>query len=337
MIKVKRYVKKNVSDSPNIAYYCSIWPKYNDFYSSKKYIISYSSSAKYNWNYLDHLISGYQDEMTENLKFWRTRYLLIPFDGDKINNFSSSATPPNEVFDEEEVLVAGFLKFVDFFDKNQSNPKGEREKINPPRFPKKKISITMTTFDSAAYVRGELLGINLGTKSEIQTTMPSKKGLTKNSAFEVIANAMQQAEGGLSFSDRLWHFITYRNVFIGRECVDWLIQNFSDIDSREDAVNFGNKLLSLGHFEHVLAKHGFLDGHYFYRINQDYVSQELLQKTKATSNLSWFKTLSMSHLDVFGADPESKSSKSTIAKPRQGMKFKRTERIGILNRLIIQF
>ena len=62
---------------------------------------------------MDHLVSGYQSEMTENLRFWRTRYLLIPFDGEKIskNNFSSN---PIEVFDEEEVLVAGFLKFIDF-------------------------------------------------------------------------------------------------------------------------------------------------------------------------------------------------------------------------------
>jgi hypothetical protein len=263
--------------------------------------------------------------MTENLKFWRTRYLLIPFNGDKI---SKTATPSNEEFDEEEVLVAGFLKFVDFFDKNQSIPKAEKEK-------KKRINITMTTFDAAVHVRGEILGIN--PKSESQIIVPSKKGLTKNSPFEIIANAMQQAEGGVDFNDRLWHFITYRNVFIGRECVDWFIQNFSDIDSREDAVNFGNKLLGLGNFEHVLSKHGFLDGHYFYRIKQDYVSQEILQKSKTVSNLSWFKTLSMSHVDLLSGDQEPKASKLTIAKPRQSMKFKRTERIGIFIYLIFQY
>lgn len=280
---------------------------------------------------MDHLISGYQDEMTENLRFWRTRYLLIPFDGDKIskNSFSSPSAPTNEVFDEEEVLVAGFLKFIDFFDKYQSISKGDKEKINPTRFAKKRINIAMTTFDTAVHVRGELLRINDADKSESQATLPSKKGLTKSTPFDTIANAMQQIEGGVNLSDRLWHFITYRNVFIGRDCVDWFIQNFSDIDSREDAVDFGNQLLSLGHFEHVLAKHGFLDGHYFYRINQEFLSQEILQKAKGSSNLSWFKTLSRSHLDIFNADHEQKSSKANI-KPRQNNKFKRTERIGII-------
>jgi hypothetical protein len=267
--------------------------------------------------------------MTENLKFWRTRYLLIPCDGDKL---SKTAAPLNEVFDEEEVLVAGFLKFVEFFDKNQSMAKGEKEKINQTRFAKNRINITMTTFDASVHVRGEILGINLGNRYETQSIVPIKKGLNKNSSFEMIANAMQQPEGGVNFSDRLWHFITYRNVFIGRECVEWFIQNFSDIDSREDAVNFGNKLLGLGHFEHVLAKHGFLDGHYFYRINSNYTSQELLQKAKGASSLSWFKALSISHLDLLNADQEPKSSK--LLKPRQRMKFKRTERIGIF-RLII--
>lgn len=265
--------------------------------------------------------------MTENLRFWRTRYLLIPFDGDKIarNSFSSSSAPTNEVFDEEEVLVAGFLKFVDFFDKYQSISKGDKEKT---RFAKKRINITMTTFDAAVHVRGELLRLNLAEKAESQAILPMKKGLNKNTPFEIIANAMQQLEGGVNLSDRLWHFITYRNVFIGKDCVDWLLQNFSDIDSREDAVNFGNRLLSLGHFEHVLAKHGFLDGHYFYRINQKFLSQELLQKVKGSSNLSWFKALSRSHLEIVNSDHEPKSTKFSAV--RENMKFNRTERIGIV-------
>ena len=271
--------------------------------------------------------------MTENLKFWRTRYLLIPFESEKISKNSFSASP-DEVFDEEEVLVAGFLKFVDFFDKNQSTSKGEKEKMNSTGLAKKGVNIILTTFDPAIHVRGELLGNNRSERSDSTPAVTIKERLTKNAPFETIAKNMQQSENGVNFSDRLWHFITYRHVFIGKDCVDWFLQNFADIDSREDAVNFGNILLNQGYFEHVLAKHGFLDGHYFYRIKQEYVSQDLVLKTK--SNSSWFKTLSLTQLDIFNSDMESKLSKLNTLKPRQNIKFESrkfelTKRIGKLN------
>ena len=52
--------------------------------------------------------------------------------------------------------------------------------------------------------------------------------------------------------------------------VNWLIRNFSDIDTREDAIRYGQKVMKEGLFVHVLSRHSFLDGHYFYQFSPEY-------------------------------------------------------------------
>ena len=92
-VEVKRYVKQITCNNGNtlikqiygptrfldaIKYTCAIWSKDMEFYSPKTFRFSYPGFENYNWNYLDQLLSGYQEEMTDNLRFWRTRFLLIP-------------------------------------------------------------------------------------------------------------------------------------------------------------------------------------------------------------------------------------------------------------------
>jgi hypothetical protein len=256
----------------------------------------------YNWNYLDHLISGYQEEMTESLRFWRARYLLIPMEGASttINSVLSSLNSNNEILDEEEVRLAGFHKFIDLFEKSRwINPqelsrKESRKNLQQGRT----INITMTTFNATSHVKNELLknegGGGGGVKRQESVLSSAfviaKERLTKSSSLESIAQVMQ-APSGVSIKDRRWHFRMYERVFIGNECVDWFVREFSDIETRDEAVNFGSELLRQGFFEHVNSKHGFLDGHYFYRMKKEYMNQHDLSKDKSL-NLGWFKSRS---------------------------------------------
>jgi len=48
--------------------------------------------------------------------------------------------------------------------------------------------------------------------------------------------------------------------------VSWLVREFTDISTRDEAVQCGQRLLEQGVIEHFRRKHGFLDGHYFYQI-----------------------------------------------------------------------
>jgi hypothetical protein len=46
--------------------------------------------------------------------------------------------------------------------------------------------------------------------------------------------------------------------------IDWILEKFTDIDTRESAHGFSNELLDQGVFLHMNRRLRFLDGHYFY-------------------------------------------------------------------------
>ncbi len=70
--------------------------------------------------------------------------------------------------------------------------------------------------------------------------------------------------GGLDIRDRMFHFRTYSQCFVGREAVDWMVQHARI--SRSDAVQQGRRLLALGLMTHVLDEHDFEDAELFYRL-----------------------------------------------------------------------
>lgn len=58
-VEVKRYVKKwELSETEPFRYRCLIWPKFRSHHIVRSTTFSRVSSSNYNWNYLDHLISG---------------------------------------------------------------------------------------------------------------------------------------------------------------------------------------------------------------------------------------------------------------------------------------
>jgi hypothetical protein len=286
-VEVKRYMRKVSYDTQSYQYKCSIWPKYMPFYTQTSVTFSYPPLAFYNWNYLDHLISGFQDEMTEGLRFWRARFLLIPVETmPKVNSFLN---PSNENLDEEELRLVGFHKFVELFEKarwrgQQHEGKKLDSKINQIR-PVSSLNIQFTTLSMSSYVKEEWskgipIPMNLRQSSSSINDADgdylggSKGSLTRNSSFHIITQAMQNPRSGCPIKDRRWHFRLYENVFIGGECVEWMLREFEDIETRDDAIALGNELLSKGVFEHANRKHRFLDGHYFYRLNKEYLFQK---------------------------------------------------------------
>ncbi|KAJ3174415.1 vacuolar membrane-associated protein iml1 [Geranomyces variabilis] len=314
-VEVKRYVRKVTYSTLPVHYACGIWRKNDGFYRPKQLAFAYPPVTLYNWNYLDHLISGYQEELTENLRFWRTRFLLIPLEN--VSHTNPFLNPQNEDLDEEEARVVGFEKFIEVFERARwklpweedeaelssgggpQGPSGGRKK-KKGKFGKR-LQIQLTTLNTSRFIRDEVLRrglvrtdvISPSTPAQtnpqpltrrgsatsapnLQTTTNATNGgpaapLTRASSFTVIAQAMQAPPpAGIGFGDRRWHFRLYESVFIGSECVDWMVRTFADIDLREEAVVFGNILLSEGLFEHATRKHKFLDGHYFYRIRGEY-------------------------------------------------------------------
>lgn len=72
---------------------------------------------------------------------------------------------------------------------------------------------------------------------------------------------------GVRVEDRRHLLSLYRRCFVGSEAVDWLTDHAAL--TRCEAVAVGQRLVDLGCIRHVLAEHGFRDGHYFFRFRED--------------------------------------------------------------------
>lgn len=74
-----------------------------------------------------------------------------------------------------------------------------------------------------------------------------------------------QFKQNVKLEDRKHRFKTYKQVFVGSDAVDYLIESGAT-SSREDAVELGKALQQMNIFEHVLRDHEFEDEHLFYRM-----------------------------------------------------------------------
>lgn len=221
-----------------------------------------------------------RDDLTESIRFWRTRFILIPLEVIPQSTLSS-LNPANENLNEEELRLAGFTKFLELFHKARWIDPSERHGQPPSKkgvHSGSNIPITFTTFQTSTYIANEVTAWRRARGGETAgATLPGTSAvsapmgwLKRDVELPELARAMLHAVTGLSVKDRRWHLRFYERVLIGSECVDWLVRSFADINTREEAEEFGNVLLNTGFFDHVNKKHRFLDGHYFYRLSKEY-------------------------------------------------------------------
>jgi hypothetical protein len=125
--------------------------------------------------------------------------------------------------------------------------------------------------------------------SSILSSIIIGQGLTRDSRSKEIAAALQDPKGGVKIIDRRWHFRMFNDVFTGTEFVDWIIGQIEEITTREQAVQFGNSLMQRKPplFSSATKRHSFLDGNYFYCINEEFSIEKKkskLQHRKASNN-----------------------------------------------------
>ncbi|RIA87584.1 hypothetical protein C1645_827583 [Glomus cerebriforme] len=299
VVEVKRYVRKIQYEPKPIPYNCAVWPKCQETYELRTVDFTYPH-IDYKWNYVDQLICGYQVDLYEHLKFWRTRFILIPVENIPDNLLKHG----NELFEEEEVRLNGIYKFLELFDKSLWVSPHEITEVNCNK--KKEYSsphLKPTTDDLSIFVIAPE-----GLYPRRSSVHPVDEKLTKDSRLEKIYQAMKNNTTGI-IKDRQWHFRPYQNAIIGNEFVDWLIARFHDIETRTDAVAFGNELLDRGLYEHCQKRHRFLDGYFFYQIKEEFAPR------KATKR--WFKKV------------PKKDSDKIEEKPTKPMKIEFTKAIHI--------
>lgn len=310
-VEVKRYVRKLDYATQPISYSYSVWPKCLDFYQTKTIRFGYPQLLSFNWNFIDHLLSGYTDDISDSPRIYRARFILIPLEN--VPQLPSLVNPSNEQLDEEELRLAGFHKFIEMFQKCKWNhelpgssleilsdkKKGFLDKDMKLLSSQQNLKITFTTFSKSSYVKNELkrppTEVDTDTSEHPDSGHPvlsssanlQAEQLTKDAKYSLITAAMQHPTLGVRFRDRRWHLRLYERVFIGSDCVEWMVRVFSDIHTREEAVQFGNLLLSKGVFMHVNRRHRFLDGHYFYRLKTEYY---LTHSETEKPGLRWFRS-----------------------------------------------
>ena len=153
-----------------------------------------SIDTKLNFNYLDRLVAGEEAEFKSSLRFWRTRYILVPSGKDPMT--VQGVVPKGENFDPSEILMTGASKVLEIMNRHQwKPPTGE---IPKPLF------LVATTFDPSACVLDEGLMTELErmtSGTEVTDAGKNLEGMT----LQTVGEMMCQPNNGLIIRDRWWH------------------------------------------------------------------------------------------------------------------------------------
>ncbi|TFK30294.1 hypothetical protein FA15DRAFT_726373 [Coprinopsis marcescibilis] len=318
VIKVRRFSRK-APKHPIFKYQCLIWPKLGVGYTELS--TSFEVRTFENWNPMDMVIGGYQNHLHESLRYWRTRFIVIPTS----ESPSVNTGPSGEKLNEEEVRILGIEKLAEQFTKLRWQPPGERDKssvVPPP------VRFLQTTLDPATCVLDESLVESINQVHEmgpLRINMKSEREFSELS-FSQIAAAMK--EDGL-IKNHHWHKALYYNSFTGAEFVSWLVREFRDVNSREHGTEWGVKCFEKGLIEHCRAAHPFLDGHYYYRLKGE-------SSGPVTPNIKgWFKRLEDTPRFVGSQQSAMSRLKVQTEKSERGDKEKRRKRLILSQTMII--
>ncbi|KAG6868803.1 hypothetical protein C0993_010099 [Termitomyces sp. T159_Od127] len=260
-IQVRRYVRRRPTSKP-FEYQCLMWPKLGGGYTELSTAFESHGLENYGWNRLDMLVAGYEHNFNESLRYWRTRFIVIPSSEDP----QPVSGPNGEKLNEEEIRIMGIEKLADQFTKLRWQPL--EEKAAHPAPP---VRFLPTTLGPAQCICDAALMEQL---DQIHAAGPLKKKMRSereigDMSLAAIAKAMRE-EGGVPIKDYHWHRSFYPNSFTGYDMVSWLVREFRDVSSRAQAAEWGVKLQEKGLFEHCRGLHNFLDGHYFYRLKGEH-------------------------------------------------------------------
>lgn len=263
MIRVTRYVKKVPYSTSPIPYHCCMWPRWHTGYRPLSVQFQHPDPHAYNWTYLDSIIAGYEDTFIESLRYWRSRFVLVPSEGSPPPMMAGSG----DYLSDEEVRLMGMDRLAELFMRAEYYPRGRprQSRIVPLRFLPTTLdpssSLSDASFVEALAERNDELD-----RRHAHDPRPRQRE-SAALTLATIADDMRASKRELKVHDRAWHHVLHRSTFTGADLVTWLCRTYSDIHTRDDAVRLGSKLLQAGHIEHTLALHGFLDGHYFYRLS----------------------------------------------------------------------
>ncbi|OMJ13209.1 Vacuolar membrane-associated protein iml1 [Smittium culicis] len=108
-------------------------------------------------------------------------------------------------------------------------------------------------------------------KSIFKTDNPNYEkytNLSHDSPYSLLAFCLQHPEIGLCFSEHKWHSVHYLDVFTGSQLTNWIMYNFNEVTTRQQAVSVGNLFLKRNLIKHCARGLALLDGHYIYALTE---------------------------------------------------------------------
>lgn len=241
---------------------------------------------EYNWNFIDSFLAGYDDEFSDILRFWRARFVLIPVE---LPSVTRRPLPLLTEDSEEEIRLEGIRKLTQIWQRYRCIPPEERHFQESARKRKdpNPLAIEYQTRDPSAIVAAgpdsALLADGDPNNVSSQLFAETEQYHTSSIDMKKLAEDLQ-GEKGIQMLDRRWHWRLHYNCFLGFDLTSWLLQNFQNIETRDEAVDLGNQLMKKGLFQHVQRKHQFRDGNFFYQIATEY------HAPRPDSRTSWFGT-----------------------------------------------
>ncbi|SSD58645.1 related to Vacuolar membrane-associated protein IML1 [Saccharomycodes ludwigii] len=270
VINIQRYIrKKTLNTLDRLGSYTSmIKTRYENSYRAISIDPINSKREKMNWNQVDQILAGYEDSVLDkNKKMFRSKFVILPASV-PANTFGISSNAKNEKLTEEELRLEGLTKLIAAIHRSRLRSDEERKNKN---LRKEEIlpEIYFYTGPLFQFISGQAELFKNNMKDLI--VYDDSDSFNKNTSIDVISYELQHGKDHLTMVNRIWHWKKHKNCFVGSALVNWLLEHFTDIETREEAVLYGQELMNKGLFVHVLDRHGFLDGHYFYQISPSFV------------------------------------------------------------------
>ena len=277
-VNIKQLIRHNIptpqnTESESMLYKPSICSMLAESYDTQAIQIT-PQHSNFDWKMIDSFLIGNErpkaESFVENLRPWRTRFVLIP--NDQPSHTRRSKQPVNED-NEEEIRLEGIRKLTQMWQRFRYVPPDER-RFQAPAYNRKDtnpLDILYQTRDPSAIIAAELENVAEGESNGRPVQLLPESDLYQRTKLNIASLAETiQSDKGVRMLDRRWHLRLHYNCFIGFEFTTWLLQNFRDVDTREEAEELGNELMKSGMFQHVEQRHNFRDGNYFYQIAGEY-------------------------------------------------------------------
>ncbi|KAG9768763.1 hypothetical protein KCU88_g7096, partial [Aureobasidium melanogenum] len=292
-VRVTKFVRKIPQVQPpfpqQLKYYPNIKTILSDTYNIRDLEFN-SFTEQYPWEAADKYLADFTKQTEADiqaLRFWRARFVLIPVEPPAT---ARRPAPSDSEENEEEIHLRGIRALTQMWQKARYVPPDERRPVHNRLSTMKAkdrnpLRINLETLNPSELVATELDKLIAAEEAgELQTTqlLPEEEQFDRDSFnLAKLAQAIQ-SDKGIEIKNRRWHWRLHYSCFSGEDLTNWLVHNFRDIDTREEAVDFGNELMKEGLFEHVNSRHKFKDGNFFYSIKPEW----RIQRPEARQ--SWF-------------------------------------------------